>query len=74
MTYPDSDSGIKFQKPTQLEEESKLIRVTVNPETRLLEIDNYEMIADMSGCTDELFSENEIGGKVPHLELRYGYS
>ncbi len=72
LTYPDSFSGHKFQKSTQLEEESKIIRVTVNPETRLLDNRNYQEIRDMSDCEEKLASRQDIG-KVPHLKLRFGY-
>ncbi|MCP5507340.1 MAG: ankyrin repeat domain-containing protein [Chlamydiales bacterium] len=72
LVYPDRSSGWKFQKPTQLEKEGKIIRVTVNPETRLLDDRNYEVIADMSGCKEE-FTFGEDIGKVPDLELRFGY-
>ena len=72
MSYPDRFSGYKFQKPTQLEEEGKVIRVIVNPETRLLDDENYEEITDISGCKEEYTFGKDIG-KVPHLELRFGY-
>lgn len=71
FTYPGSDWGYKFKKPTQLEEDGKRIRVTVNPETRLLNDGNYKEIKDMSGCKG-CHDHREVR-KVPHLELRFGY-
>lgn len=70
LAYPGKSWGHKFKNPTQLED-GKLIQVTVNPETRLLDDNNYEEITDMSGCKEEM--EFRDMGKVPHLELRFGY-
>ncbi|KAF3361767.1 hypothetical protein PHSC3_001718 [Chlamydiales bacterium STE3] len=72
LTYPKSFWGYKFKKATQLEEEEKLIRVTVNPETHLLDDDNYKEIEDRSGCKGKLAYIKDTR-KVPHLKLRFGY-
>ena len=72
LTYPDAFSGRKFQKPTQLEEEGKIIRVIVNPETRLLDDRNYEVISKISHLTKSNLPLRIIR-KVPHLEFRFGY-
>ncbi len=73
LFYPDRFVGMKFQKPTQ-KENGKIIRVTVNPETHLLDVDeeNYKEIADMSGCKEGYAYDDDIN-KVPHLEIRFGY-
>lgn len=70
LAYPGKSWGHKFKNPTQLED-GKLIRVIVNPETRLLDDNNYEEIKDMSGCKEEVEFRNI--DKVPHLELLFGY-
>lgn len=73
LAYPDCSFGHRFQKPTQLEERGKLILVIVNPETRLLDDENYKEIEDMSDCKmNTAFGEDM--GNVPHLELRFDYT
>lgn len=70
LTHQEGFLGYKFKKSTQLGEESRLIRVIVNPETRLLDDGNYEEIGDITDCRWEFaFGED----RVPHLELRFGY-
>ena len=71
LAYPGKSWGHKFKNPIQLKEDGKLIRVNVNPETRLLDDDNYEEIKDMSGCEENL--EVRDMDKQPHSELRFGY-
>lgn len=71
LTYPDSDDCQAFQRSTQLEEGGKLILVTVNPETRLLDDGNDEEIKDISGCQMSLEFKKLIG--KPDLQLRFGY-
>lgn len=74
LTYPDSFNEYKFQKSTQLEGERKLIRVTVNPETRLLNDENYKELEDMSDCkAKHAFTFRASMDEFPDLELRFGY-
>jgi ankyrin repeat protein len=74
LTYPERWScGYKFQKSTQSGEESKLVRVTVNPETRLLDDSNYKEIEDLSDCKYN-FASSQDQVRVQDLNLRFGYS
>lgn len=73
LTYPNGRSVYIFKKSTQQEEQCKIIRVTVNPETLLLNNWNYEEIKDLSECEAEFAFREDISRVVPHVELRFGY-
>ncbi len=71
LTYPGKHWGYEFKPSTLLEEGSQLIRVMVNPETRLLDDGNHQEIEDMSPCRQEsyfTFIDN-----MPDFELTFGY-
>lgn len=70
LIYPGACSGRKFTNPNQLTKDSQFIKVTVYPETHLLDDKNYEEITDMIKCEDRL--EYDID-QVPDLELKFGY-
>lgn len=72
LSYPNSTLGQEFQNSAQKKEERKIIRVIVNPETYLLDDENYEEIEDISHCKAKLVFEEDIS-KDPHLEFRFGY-
>jgi SAM-dependent methyltransferase len=68
----DLETGYKFQKQTSSEIEGKIIQVTVNPVTRLLDEENYEEIEDMSGCKVKLDFRKNIN-ETADVKLKFGY-
>lgn len=68
LTYTEAFWGYIFNKSAS-KEAGRLIRVTVNPETRLLDDENYEEIEEISGCNHKRVWIEDLKN-IPQIELQ----